>query len=144
MSESTNKPRIDFWIIGIAALIWNLMGVYFYLQQAYMTDEDLAALPQEQQAIYANIPSWVTAAFAIAVFGGTLACILLLLRKKLATTIFTVSLLGIIAQNSHTFFMSDSMENIGIVSLILSAMVILIGIFLLWYSKKKETAGILN
>ncbi len=143
MSESTKKPQIDFWIIGIAALIWNLMGVYFYLQQAYMTDEDLAALPQEQQALYENIPSWVTAAFAIAVFGGTLACILLLLRKKLATTIFTVSLLGIIAQNSHTFFMSDAMENIGIVSLILSAMVILIGVFLLWYSKKKETAGIL-
>ncbi len=143
MSESTNKPGIDFWIIGIAALIWNLMGVYFYLQQAYMTDEDLAALPQQQQALYENIPAWVTAAFAIAVFGGTLACILLLLRKKLATTVFKVSLLGIIVQMSHTFFMSDAMANIGVSSLIMSAMVIVIGVFLLWYSKKKEAAGIL-
>ena len=39
MSESTNKLPKGFWAIGIIALIWNLMGVYSYLQQAYMTDE---------------------------------------------------------------------------------------------------------
>ena len=48
-----------------------------------MTAEDLAALPLEQQPLYENIPAWVTGAFAIAVFGGSLACILLLIRKKL-------------------------------------------------------------
>jgi len=143
MSESTNKPRLDFWIIGIAALLWNLMGVYKYLNQAYMTDEDRAALPLEQQPLYENIPAWVTGAFAIAVFGGTLACILLLLRKKLATTMFLVSFIAVIAQMGYSFFMSDTASQIGSVGYIMSGMVIIIAAFLLWYSRKKESAGIL-
>jgi hypothetical protein len=144
MSESTNKPRLDFWIIGIAALLWNLMGVYEYLNQAYMTDEDRAALPLEQQPLYENIPAWVTGAFAIAVFGGTLACILLLLRKKLATTMFLVSFIAVIAQMGYSFFMSDTTSQIGSVGYIMSGMVIIIAAFLLWYARKKEAAGVLS
>jgi len=144
MTKSANKPGIDFWIIGIVALIWNLTGVYAYLQQAYMTAEDLAALPLEQQPLYENIPAWVTGAFAIAVFGGSLACILLLIRKKLATTLFLVSLLGVIVQTSYYVFMSDTVEVLGPEGLIMPIIVLLIGVFLLWYAKKKEAAGLLS
>jgi len=72
MTESKIKPTTSFWIIGIIALIWNLMGVFAYLQEAYMTVEDLAALPPDQQALFENVPAWVTSAFAFAVFGGAL------------------------------------------------------------------------
>lgn len=144
MSSSTNKPGNGFWIIGIVALIWNLMGVYAYLQQAYMTAEDLAALPSEQQALYENVPAWVTGAFAIAVFGGVLACILLLMKKKLATMIFLVSLIGIIVQMSYNLFMSKAVEVYGPGGMIMPAMVLLIGVYLLWYSKKQEATGILS
>lgn len=143
MTKSTNKPGMDFWVIGIVALLWNLSGVYFYLQQAYMTEEDLLALPLEQQPLYENIPAWVTGAFAIAVFGGTLACILLLMRKKLATPLFLISLLAIIVQTTYNVFMSKAMEVYGPGGMIMPAMIVLAGIFLLWYSKKKESAGIL-
>ena len=91
MSGSSNKPEITFWIIGIIALIWNILGVVAYLMQAYMTQEDLLALPLEEQALYLDIPAWVTAAFALAVFGGLLGCLLLLLRKKLATFVYSSS-----------------------------------------------------
>jgi len=144
MSDSTKKPGNGFWIIGIVALIWNLMGVYAYLQDAYMSAEDLAALPAELQALYENVPAWVTGAYAIAVFGGTLACILLLMRKKLATTIFLVSLLGIIVQMSYSIFMSKALEVQGSIAIIMSVVVIVIGVFLLWYSKKQESVGILT
>ena len=108
-----------------------------------MTEEDLAALPVEQQPLYENIPAWVTGAFAIAVFGGALACILLLIRKKLATTLFLVSLLGVIVQTSYYVFMSDTVEVLGPEGLIMPIVVLLIGVFLLWYAKKKEVAGLL-
>jgi len=144
MTKSTNKPGIDFWIIGIVALLWNLSGVYFYLQQAYMTEEDLLALPLEQQPFYQNIPAWVTGAFAIAVFGGTLGCILLLMRKKLATTLFLVSLLGIVVQMIYNVFMSGALEVLGTGVLVMPVTVLLIGVFLLWYSRKKEAEGILS
>ena len=67
------------------------MGVMAYISQVSMTPEAIQALPQEQRALYESVPSWATAAFAIAVWGGTLACILLLLRTKLATIVFILS-----------------------------------------------------
>ena len=144
MTESKNKPAKSFWIIGITALIWNLMGVFAYLQRAYMTAEDLAALPIEEQALYDNVPIWVTAAFALAVFGGTLGCILLLLRKKLATFIFSISLANILAQMTYNIFMSKALEVYGPGGIIMPIMVIIIGAFLVWYSKKMDQQGFLS
>jgi len=144
MTESKNKPSTSFWIIGITALVWNLMGVYAYLQEAYMTAEDMAALPLDQQALYENVPAWVTGAFALAVFGGALGCILLLLRKKLATFVLIISFISILAQMSYNFFISKAMEVYGPGELIMPAMVIIVGAFLVWYSKKMQTQGILS
>lgn len=144
MSDSKKKPEIAFWIIGIIALIWNLMGVAAYLMQAYMTEEDLLALPIEEQALYADIPAWVTAAYALAVFGGALGCILLLLRKKLATVVFMISFVSIVAQASYNIFMSSATEVYGPAAFMMPAMVIIIAVFLIWYSKKKASQGILS
>lgn len=144
MTNSLNKPGTSFWIIGIVALIWNLMGVYAYLAQAYMTADELAALPTEQQELYTNVPAWVTAAFALAVFGGALGCILLLLRKKLATFVFIISFVSILAQMTYNLFMSKAADVYGPGSYLMPLMVVIIGAFLVWYSKKMETQGILK
>ncbi len=144
MTESKIKPTTSFWIIGIIALIWNLMGVFAYLQEAYMTVEDLAALPPDQQALFENVPAWVTGAFAFAVFGGALGCILLLLRKKLANFVFIISFIGIIAQMTYNLLLSKALEVYGPGRMIMPIMVIVIGAFLIWYSKKMESKGILN
>ena len=79
---STTKPPIWYWIISVIALVWNGMGVNAYLQQAYDTESYRTMYTQEQLDIAANLPAYITAAFAIAVFGGTLGSILLLLRKN--------------------------------------------------------------
>ena len=144
MSESTKKPGISFLIIGIVALVWNLIGVMAYLDQAYMTTEELLAKSVAKQALYTDIPAWVTGAFAIAVFGGALASILLLLRKKLATFVFMLSFAGIVAQMSYNFFMSNAGEVYDIGDIILSVMLLIIGAFLVWYSKKMEQQGIIS
>ena len=144
MSDSSNKPEISFWIIGIIALIWNILGVVAYLMQAYMTEEDLLALPLEEQALYSDIPAWVTAAFALAVFGGLLGCLLLLLRKKLATFVFIISLIGIIVQMIYNVFMSKAAEVFGPGNMIMPLMVIVIGTFLIWYSKRMQDQGVLS
>jgi len=144
MSGSSNKPEISFWIIGIIALIWNILGVVAYLMQAYMTQEELLALPLEEQALYSDIPAWVTAAFAIAVFGGLLGCLLLLLRKKLATFVFIISLIGIIVQMIYNVFMSKAAEVYGPGNMMMPLMVIVIGTFLIWYSKRMQNQGVLS
>lgn len=144
MSETKSKSPKGFWIIGIVALLWNLMGVASYLQQAYMTEEALAALPAEQQALYENVPAWVTGAFALAVFGGLLGCILLLMKKKLATLLFIISLISVLAQMSYNFFMTDAVEVMGAMAIFMPVLVIVISIFLVWYSRKMESQGVLT
>lgn len=141
MSESTNKPSTGFWIISIIALIWNLMGVFAYIAQVNMSDEIIAALPEAERTLYENVPAWVTGAFAIAVFGGALGCILLLLRKKLATSVLIISLIGIIAQMIYNFGMSKAAEVYGPGGMIMPAMVVLIGVFLVWYAKQATAKG---
>lgn len=143
MSTTKNKPETSFWIIGIIALIWNLLGVMSYLQQAYMTADERSALPLEQQALYENTPAWVTAAFALAVFGGALGCILLLLRKKTATFVFVISFIGIVAQMVYNLLMSEAMEVYGPFAIVMPIMVLIVGSFLIWYSKKMSVKGIL-
>ena len=143
MTNLINKPTPTFWIISIAALIWNLMGVSAYLGQAYMTDAILKALPETEQLYYTNMPAWVTAAFAFAVFGGTVGCILLLLKKKLAIVLFILSLLGVLTQFVYNFFIQDYMEVSGSNS-IMPIIVIGVAAFLIWYSKKSKEDGIIS
>lgn len=139
MNRSTHKPNTSFWIIGIIALVWNLMGVFQYISQAYMTSETLAALPEAERVLYENVPAWVTAAFAIAVFGGALGCLLLLLRKKMATIVFIISFIAILAQTTYNLFMSKASEVYGPGGMIMPIMILIIGVFLIWYAKKSNT-----
>lgn len=129
------KPSTSFWVISILALLWNAMGVNAYLQQAYMTESFKAMYNEEQLKMITEAPTWATAAFAIAVFGGFLGCVLLLLRKKLAKTVFIVSLIGILVQMFYNFFIIDSMAVYGPGALVMPIMVILFAVFLIWYSK---------
>ena len=131
MTTNSNKPSTIFWIIGVLALIWNGLGVMAYLGKAFITEEMIAKLPKEQQAEFlVELPAWVTGAFAIAVFGGVLASILLLMKKKMAYTLFIISAIAAIAQHIYLFM------NVEITSYIMPIMVIVVCIFLVWYSKK--------
>lgn len=140
MTTST-KPSTLFWVVSILALLWNLMGVFAFAAQMAMTPEMLQALPADQRAVYENTPAWATIAFGVAVIGGALGCILLLIRKRLAIFVLTLSLLGIIVQMIHSFFISNSMEVFGPGSMIMPVMVILIGIYLVWFSRNAAARG---
>ena len=55
-------PKMFYWVSG-AALVWNLLGVMAYVGQVTMSPDVLQAMPEEQRALYENMPAWVTAAF---------------------------------------------------------------------------------
>ena len=143
MSNSSTKPTAIFWIISVIALLWNIMGVIAYLGQAYITPEALALLPEAEQAWYTNVPAWVTAAFAIAVFAGTLGCIALLLPKKWASILFVVSLICVLAQSMYTFLIQTFIE-ITVEKALMPISIIIIALFLVWYPNQSTKKGILS
>ena len=141
-NSATQKPSVLFWIIAAIAVIWNAMGVNQYLQQAYQTDAFKAMYPDENVLeMVLNTPSWVMAAFAIAVFFGFLASVLLILRKKWATPLYLISLIAIIVQMIHNVFLSDSIEVLGAIAIIMPIMILVLGVFLYFYSKNATAKG---
>ncbi|MFY0630872.1 MAG: hypothetical protein JXR05_10860 [Flavobacteriaceae bacterium] len=144
MSENSNKPNPLFWVVGVIALVWNLLGVSAYLMQAYKTESFMEMYDPEQLEIINNMPVWATAAFGIAVFGGALGSLVLLLRKKLASMLFMLSFIGIIVQFIYNFFIANSMEVYGPGALIMPLLTIVIGLFLIVYSKNCVRKGWLS
>ncbi len=144
MNDST-KPSSSFWIISVLALIWNGFGALQYLTLKLLTSETVVEAAGDDAEPILNamqeLPSWVTAAFAIAVWGGLLASILLLMRKKLAKTIFLISLIGIIVQEIYTVFLSGALETQGISAIALPVVILLVGIYLYYFSGKAATKG---
>ena len=142
MSEdANNKPPRSFYIISIAALVWNLIGVMQYIMRVTMSDAALAALPENKQAFIQDSPSWATAAFAIATNAGALGCVLLLLRKAWAYPLFIMSLLAVLVQNYHGFVLADGMAVFGGGGVVLDILIIAIGAYLVWYSKGAKDKG---
>jgi len=131
MSEvSENKAPKWFMIVAVILLVWNLLGVMAYLMQVTMSPEVLATLPEAQLEILENTPAWATAAFAIAVNGGAIGCLLLVLKRNLAGFFLQLSLAGVLVQMFHSFFMSKSFEVFGPGGLVMPVMVIIIAIYL--------------
>ena len=75
------RPPLSFYLIGGAALLWNLIGLMFYYTQVTMTPEAIQSFTEGQQEFFAAIPGWATSAHAIAVNAGILGSLALLLRK---------------------------------------------------------------
>ena len=143
MNSHSNQPSIKFWLISVTAVIWNLLGVFAYLSQAFMNQDILNALTKPEQNYFNNLPAWVTASFATAVFAGVFGAVSLLFKKKLALLLFMVSLIGLLTQHIFNFFIQDYMEISG-QNLVLPIATISVGVFLVWYTFRLNKQGVLN
>jgi len=128
------RPHFTFWIIAGLGLAWNLMGCLNFITQ--MNADAVAQMPELYQLIIAARPLWATLAFGFAVFGGALGCILLLLRRRMATTALAVSLLAI----GLTVIQTISMVGIAPST----ALALLVGAALFWYATIAQRAGWLS
>ncbi len=134
MNNTHTKPHWSFWLICAAALIWNILGSINFVMQ--MSPELVANFPEEAQLLISSRPLWATISFAVAVLGGGLAEIFLLLKKATAYYLFIASILGVIITNIHTFQVSNAPDIwVG------SFMSFIIAAFLIWYSKLVKGKG---
>ncbi len=87
------------WAAGLGGLAWNAYGVVQFASSVRSTPESLMALDLDatQAMTMTSHPLWMTAAFAIGVFGGLAGSALLLLRRAAALPVFAVSLLAYVA-----------------------------------------------
>ena len=139
-NETVAGVRWSFWTIVAVALIWNVMGVINFFGQ--MNADVVAAMPESHRAIIDGRPAWATGGFAIAVFGGALGCILLLLKKSAAYYLFIASLLGVIVTMIHTLGIANSTIDFSPFEILMMILMPLVAAaFLIWYSKQAERKG---
>ncbi|NVK54226.1 MAG: hypothetical protein HWE26_01315 [Alteromonadaceae bacterium] len=139
-TKMTTGMKIFAWIM----VLWNAIGVAAFFSQVMMTPETIATLPEEQQAIYRDIPVWSYAAYAVAVFGGLLGCVMLALGKKLAFPLLVMSLAGVLVQQYHNFVVVDAIGIMGPGIVIMPAIVTSIALFLVLFSQRGVKAGWLH
>lgn len=131
-----------FWGLALFLLLWNIMGVFSFFAHTFISEEALALLPIEQQELYSSYPTWTTFVFAIAVFFGFIGSIALLLKKKFAKPAFLISLCAIIPQMVHNVLFTKSIEVYGIIQTVtMPILVILLGVFALWFSSSSIHKG---
>jgi hypothetical protein len=149
MSESNfgkpAKAAWHFWVVGIVALLWNAMGAMDYLMTQTRNEEYMSNFTPQQLDFFYGLPLWVESAWAIAVWGGVLGSILLLLRKAITVPVFLVSLIAMVITAIHNYILSNGMEVIGdTFSLVFTAVIFLVSLGLYLYSRAMKQRGVLK
>jgi hypothetical protein len=142
--ESSGGTPRSFLIIAVVALLWNLMGVLQYIMLVTTGPEALAKMSEAERALIESMPAWATGAFAIAVFGGLLASVGLLLKKAWCMPLFLLSLIGIIVQFSYWLLIADTIAVHGPGAVVMPLLVTAIAVFLVWYSRDARARGSLS
>ncbi|MEP4053288.1 MAG: hypothetical protein ABJN22_13680 [Litorimonas sp.] len=145
MNEDNLKPNVLFWILGVIFLLWNLMGCGIYLMDTMMSDAAyLDAYGAEMAAAREFYPTWATAFYAIAVWGGLVAAVLFLMRRGLSVTLFAVSLVAAVICFIPNFTNEVIRDASGSTFWMMPLIVVVLGIVEVLYSRKQASKGILR
>ncbi|MBC6402054.1 MAG: hypothetical protein GDA39_05155 [Hyphomonadaceae bacterium] len=143
--SSDIKPAVIFWILGCFFVIWNLVGCASYLFDTIASGKQYANVYGEEMAALRDVyPAWAMAGYAIGVWGGLLAAVLFLIRKRLAVTMFMISIIGALVSNAWTVTSPVLQEVAGDTRWIMPMVIVAIGLFEIWYSRKQVSRGILT
>ncbi len=134
---SENKLHWSFWLICALALVWSALGSVNFVVQ--LNPEMHESYRETERLIIVGRPLWATLGFALAVFGGLIGSVLLVLRKPLAHYLFIASLLGVFLAIAHAMSVGITFGTGEIVGIII--LPILMAIFLIWYAKLVEKKG---
>jgi len=143
MTETQKAPK-HLWIIGIVALLWNLMGAYDYLMTQTKNEAYMAKFTPEQLEFFYGFPVLVSSAWAIAVWGGVLGTVLLLMRKGLAVWVLLASFVCMVVTTIHNYLIADGAGLMGTTGIILTVLIFGIALGLFLYARAMKSKGVLT
>jgi hypothetical protein len=135
------KPPTWFYVAAAILILWECIGCFAYISQVSMSAADMAQLPVAEQEVWKNMPKWVTSAYALAVWVGLAAGIMLLLRFKIARPLYIVSLIAVVVQFGWTFAATPILTTVGPTAAIFPLFIIAIGVMAVWFSGKAAGNG---
>lgn len=132
------------WLVGALALLWNSMGAFDYLMTQTRNASYMSQFTPGQLAYFYAFPAWVVSTWALSVWGGVLASVLLLLRNRWAVTVFGVSLVTMVITTIYNFGLTDGAEVMGTFGVVFSAVIFALAVALFLYARHLASLGVLR
>ncbi|MDB5474892.1 MAG: hypothetical protein JWP49_403 [Phenylobacterium sp.] len=150
MTATADTPRAGapwhYWVVTVVALFWNAFGAYDYFMSKTQGDAYLrkAGMTDVQIAHMHAYPAWMTADWAVGVWGAFLGALLLLARTRYAVHVFVVSLAAFVVMLAYTYLLSDGAKAMGQQGMIFNLVILAGCIFFAWYSWTMAKRGVLR
>lgn len=129
-----NKMPGWFWLVAVLILLWSLAGCFACYTQLTISPEDLAKLPAAQQDAWLAMTLLPKIAYVVAVLGGLIGAILLLMRSRLARLLFIVSLIGVIVQFGWFFGPYAGFQKLGASAALFPAFIVIVAAAEIWFA----------
>ena len=141
--SSDRSTPWHLWAVGVVSLLWNAFGAYDYTMskvspQSYFHQMGLSDASVAYMLAY---PAWLTAFWALGVWGSVAGSVLLLLRSRHAVIAFALSLLGLAVSQGYQTLVMHPPEDPG------SAITVVIWVSLvlfLYYAWAMARRGVLR
>jgi len=139
------RTPVHVWIVGILATLWNGYACYEYLMTNLKNAAFLEHVPADQIAYMNGLPAWLTAFWALGVWGGLAGGLLLLIRSRHAVLAFALSLIGAVVGLGYQMFMTvrPASMTAGMMGL-LPWVIIVVCLALFMYARAQAAKGVLR
>lgn len=132
---------VHLWLVGLLTLLFNAMGIVSYLTTKLGMLAEMGLTPS-QIAFMESYPAWVSAFWALGVWGAFAGSVLILLRSKWAVAAMVAALAGLAVVTFYHYAMIEvpaDMQSPGLDLAIWG-----VTLFLLVYARRMTAAGVLR
>ncbi|GGK14972.1 hypothetical protein [Luteimonas terricola] len=144
MEAGSTKVPASVWVVGVLALLWNLVGVAAFGMQLAMPAEALEAMPADRRAIYEAAPGWLYIFYGVATIGGVIGSLGLLLRRRWAVPVYLVALVALVLQVLASYAVTPAWSLGGAASLGFPVLLVAIAIALWLFARRMSARHILR
>lgn len=132
---TVRRTPLHLWVVGALAVLWNGFGAFDYLMTQSQNESYMSQFTPEQLEYFYGFPAWVVVFWALAVWGGLLGAVLLLLRKRLAVPVLLVSFVSMAVTFIHNFLLSEGLEVMGTGAAAFSGLIFAVALGLWLYAR---------
>jgi hypothetical protein len=141
MTASRTATPWHLWVVGVVTLLFNAMGILSYVTTKLGMLAEMGLTPS-QIAFMESYPAWISAFWALGVWGAFAGSLLLLARSKWAVTAMVVATIGLVGTTVGNYVVLEVPADMQAPALDVAIWVVTL--FLLFYARALAKAGVLK
>jgi hypothetical protein len=141
MTASRTATPWHLWVVGVVTLLFNAMGILSYVTTKLGMLAEMGLTPS-QIAFMESYPAWISAFWALGVWGAFAGSLLLLARSKWAVTAMVVATIGLVGTTVGNYVVLEVPADMQAPALDVAIWVVTL--FLLFYARAMAKAGVLK